>query len=63
MNNLINLFLEFGKKKTYKANNVIFNENDICDTVGFIFKGKIKISTFSSNKGEVVINLLSKNEF
>lgn len=63
MNNLINLFLEFGKKKTYKANDVIFNENEICDTVGFIFKGKIKISTFSSNEGEVVINLLSKNEF
>lgn len=63
MNNLFDLFLTFGKKKIYKANDVIFNENDICDSVSFINKGKIKISTFSSNEGEIIINLLNKNEF
>lgn len=63
MNNLINVFLKYGKKRTYKINEVIFNENEVCDSVSFIYKGKVKISTFSNYENEVVINLLNKGEF
>ena len=60
MNNLINVFLKYGKKRTYKINEVIFNENEVCDCVSFIYKGKVKISTFSNAiVNSFAINLLN----
>lgn len=61
MNKISETFIKHGKKVTYKNNDVIFNEAEICNKVGFIFKGRVKISTYTPDEGEVVINLLSEN--
>lgn len=63
MQDLINMFLEYGNKKIYKANDVIFNENELCDEVSFIKQGKVKISTITPSEDEVIINLLNNNSF
>lgn len=62
MKNFINFILDNGKTITYKNNDVIFNEHDECDRIGFIIKGKVKIYTSSKDSDEIVINLLSENE-
>lgn len=62
MSKLKEMFLKNGKTVTYKSNDVIFNEHDICKTVGYIIKGRVKISTFTGNENEVTINLLNTND-
>ncbi len=62
MKNIEKVFLEHGSVAEYKNGDVIFNEGAVCSKVGYIIKGRVKIATYTENEGEVVINLLSKNE-
>ena len=62
MKNYINVLLQTGKTINYKNNDVIFNEHDLCENIGFIIKGKIKIYTSSKDANEIVINTLSEND-
>ena len=63
MDKIKNIFLEYGKEVHYRNNDVVFNEADICNKVGFIFKGRMKISTFTEREGEVTFNFLETNDF
>ena len=63
MENFKKTILSIGKTINYKNNDIIFNEHDQCNSIGFIIKGKIKISTYSNEGNEYVINLLKENEF
>lgn len=62
MKKFLNIIINEGKTINYKFNEVIFNEHDICESIGFIIKGKIKISTYSNEGTEIPINLLKENE-
>lgn len=62
MKKFLNIILNEGKTINYKFNDVIFNEHDICESIGFIIKGKVKISTYSNEGTEIPISLLSENE-
>lgn len=62
MEKIKKVFLERGKITTYKNGDVVFNETDICNKVGYILKGKVKISTFTESEGEVTFNFLVTDE-
>lgn len=62
MEKIIDIFLKHGKIVNYKSNDIVFNETDVCEKVGYIVKGKMKISTFTESEGEVTFNFLEKNE-
>lgn len=62
MEKIRNVFLEQGKITNYKNGDIVFNETDICNKVGYILKGKVKISTFTESEGEVTFNFLVTNE-
>ncbi len=49
-------------KKQYKKYDAIKNEGEICDSIGFILKGSIYISTILSNYNEFVITKLEEND-
>ena len=42
MENFKKTILSIGKTINYKNNDIIFNEHDQCNSIGFIIKGKIK---------------------
>lgn len=62
MEKIKNIFLNYGKTVHYKNNDIVFNEQDICERVGYIVKGKIKISTFTESEGEITFNFLEDGE-
>ena len=62
MKELKDTFIKHGKIVNYKKNDVVFNEHDYCETVGYVIKGKIKISTITGEENEYVINLLKEDE-
>ena len=49
-------------KKNYLKNEIIFNENDSCDSLGIILEGNVIISSFTYDGKEIVFNKLSKND-
>ena len=49
-------------KKQYKKYDAIKNEGEVCDSIGFILKGSIYISTILSNYSEFVITKLREND-
>ena len=49
-------------KKQYKKYDAIKNEGEVCDSIGFILKGSIYISTILSNYSEFVITKLEEND-
>ena len=51
------------KIKTFKKGSIIFNEGDICDSIGLIVEGEVHISTLTNNDKEYIISSLSKNDF
>ncbi len=54
-----NLFI----KKFFKKGDTLFRENDICNFVGFVVEGKIKISSYTIYGNEVIYSIVNKNEF
>lgn len=53
---------ELFKVVEYNANDIIFNENDICNYIGIVLKGEVIISTITYNEKEEVINVIKENE-
>ena len=62
MDKIKEIFLKHGKIVNYKNNDIVFNETYECNKVGYIIKGKMKISTFTESEGEITFNFLSKDE-
>ena len=62
MDKIKEIFLKNGKIVNYKNNDIVFNETYECNKVGYIIKGKMKISTFTESEGEITFNFLSKDE-
>lgn len=49
--------------KTYKAADVLFNEGELCDKVGFVVSGEIKIITLTHTEKEEIITLIRNNDY
>ena len=62
MKNIYQEIIDKGIIINYRKNEVIFNEHDLCERIGIILDGKIKISSFSNEGNEVIINLLETND-
>lgn len=45
-----------------KENETLFNEGDICDSIGVVKDGSIKISSYLENGKELIFNILKKDE-
>ena len=65
-NNIIELLTEKEKElvtyKSYKRNEVIFHENELCSSIGIVLKGEIDIVSYSFSGNELVYNSLSEKE-
>ncbi len=65
MANLIQLLSEQEKKKLlyqkYEAGKIIFLENSICNTVGFVIKGEIDIVSYSFSGKEIIYNVIKED--
>lgn len=60
----VNLYPELFIIKNYKANTLIFKENEVCDRIGYLYKGLITISTYNTTKDEKeIINIIKENTF
>ena len=61
---MINLNFDNGyfTKKQFNKNDIIKNEGEICDTIGFILKGSIYISTILNNYNEFIITKLKEKD-
>lgn len=61
---IIDLLTESEKKylitRSYKANEILFYENDICNSLGIILEGEIKIASMTFKGNEVIYNFLTK---
>lgn len=49
--------------KNYKANSILFNEGNLCDKIGMIIQGEVKIVTFTHNEKEETITILNKDDY
>lgn len=48
--------------KTFKKDEVLFHENELCSSIGIILKGKIVIASYSFEGNELIYNSLSDGE-
>ena len=65
MENILSLLSKEEKRlvnvASFKKNQIIFKENDFCDSIGIVIEGKIQIVSYSFSGKEVVFNTLVKN--
>ena len=63
---IIDLLTEEEKKYldiiSYKKGEILFYENDVCDSIGIVVNGEIKISSFTFEGNEVIYNRLIKGD-
>ena len=50
------------KIRNLKKGNVLFYENDKCESIGVIIKGQVSIVSYLADGNEIVYNVLKKNE-
>lgn len=65
MNNLINILVKYPQyleKRSYKPQETIFFENDICISVGIVKSGEISIKSYFANGKEVTYNVLEEGQ-
>ena len=48
--------------KTYKAGDIVFNEKDLCTSIGIVEKGLISIVTITHTEKEEIITLVKEND-
>ena len=53
---------KYYKISTYKKNEIIKNEGDICNSIGIILNGTIKISNYLINDSEFIISNLKESD-
>ncbi len=58
LNSLNNQQLSRLLRKTYLKNEIIFHENNLCEEVGVVLEGKIKIASYSYEGNEIIYNEL-----
>lgn len=66
MKNIISLLnnseFAYVRKKNFKKDEIIFIENEQCNSIGIIQEGNIQIISYSFNGNELLYNSLSANE-
>ena len=50
------------KVRSFNKNQIIFRENDVCNSIGIVVEGKVQIVSYSFSGKEVVFNTLNKNQ-
>lgn len=64
--NLLDTIKQSQKKfvhiKTFNKGNVLFRENDRCESIGIIINGKISIVSYLINGNEIIYNQLKEND-
>lgn len=64
--NILDTLLEKEKNKlqitSIKKGKTLFNEDEICNVIGVILEGKLRISTFSYGNNEIIFNEINKGE-
>lgn len=48
--------------KSYKKDDVLFLENDICEYAGIVIKGQLIIKSYSLEGKEIIYNIINENE-
>ncbi len=48
--------------KSFKKNDVLFRENELCSSIGIVLKGRIDIASYSFEGNELIYNSLSAGE-
>lgn len=48
--------------KNYEKSNVIFHENDICEQVAFVIKGKVEVTSFNKDGSTITYNVFHENQ-
>lgn len=66
--NILNLLTKeeitkFIKYTTYDSNQVVFNEGDICNSIGIVVEGEILIKTYTYNIKEEIITVIKEKNF
>ena len=66
--NILNLLTKeeinkFIKYSTYDSNQVVFNEGDICNSIGIVVEGEILIKTYTYNIKEEIITVIKEKNF
>ena len=59
---LLSKYNNIVKIKEYKANDIIFNEDEYCQEVCIVLKGQIIISTITYLEKEEIINIINEKE-
>lgn len=62
MNILDTIKIDKIKTKSFKKDDVLFRENDKCDSIGVVVSGQISIVSYLKNGKEIVYNTLKENE-
>lgn len=62
LNNLSEFELQYIKYKTYKKDEIIFNEGDLCTSIGYIVYGAVSISTLTIIDNEYNIKTLKDGD-
>lgn len=61
-NLFINTILENSIIKQYEKDEIIFEENDKCDSLVVIIDGKVKIASYTYQGNEIIFNILTNNQ-
>ena len=59
---LTNKDLKLSNKKSYKKDEVLFHELDVCNEVGFVITGEVVIKSYDTSGNEIIYNTVYKNE-
>ena len=47
---------------SFKKNEIIFNEGEICNSIAILIEGRVEIISYSFSGKEVVFNIVEKNQ-
>lgn len=54
---------KYVRYKTYESNQVVFNEDSICEGIGIVVEGEILIKTYTYNIKEEIITVIKEKNF
>ena len=61
-NKLDNIILKNSIIKQFEKDEIIFDENDKCDSLVIIIDGKVKIASYTYQGNEIIFNVLTNNQ-